>query len=245
LHDGIMNRPNLNPRAINHGAIDDNGRLKIQPIITAQNPSSIQALIESERNIVRETMYINLFQILVDQPNMTATEAMIRANEKGELLGPAGVKIQNALSHMVDNEVSILTNHGAFNPDGPLAVPESLGNESVGARFTSPLDRLRSAQELLGTQRLLEMFLPLAKAKPEILDRFDFDEMIKIATHANGAPQRSLMRDDEVNAMRQQRKQTEQMAQTVEMAKQAGEAGQAALPAIDMAQQMGLVPGAA
>src|SRR5690606_16040653 len=42
--DGVTNRPNLNARAINYGAIDQNGRLRIQPIITAQRPDFAQAI---------------------------------------------------------------------------------------------------------------------------------------------------------------------------------------------------------
>ena len=76
-HDGVMNRPNLNPRAVNFGAIDNQGRNKIQPILTAQSPAAVQEIIESERTVVRETMYNNLFQILISNPNMTATEAML------------------------------------------------------------------------------------------------------------------------------------------------------------------------
>ena len=53
---------------------------------------------EVRRTQVKETLYINLFQTLIKNPEMTATEAMIRNNEKGELLGPAGGKIQAALS---------------------------------------------------------------------------------------------------------------------------------------------------
>lgn len=146
-HDGIMNRPNLNPRAMNFGAIDSNGRPKIQPIITNQRPDFAIQLIEAERNVVKDNLYVTLFQILLQNPQMTATEAMIRANEKGELLGPAGGKIQQAMAREVERLGGILERKGAMMPGAPLAPPETLANRSFGARFTSPLDRLRRAQE--------------------------------------------------------------------------------------------------
>lgn len=39
-------------------------------------------------------VFITLFQILVDNPQMTATEAMLRAQEKGQLLAPTAGRIQ-------------------------------------------------------------------------------------------------------------------------------------------------------
>ena len=83
-HDGVMNRPNLNPRAVNYNAIDANGRMRIQPIITQQRPDFAQEIIDAERKGVNDSLYVTLFQILLQNPSMTATEAMIRANEKGE-----------------------------------------------------------------------------------------------------------------------------------------------------------------
>ena len=92
-NDGVMNRPNLNPRAVNPGAVGPDGSLRVKPLITAQSPDFAEKVMEVRRAAVKETLYINLFQTLIKNPEMTATEAMIRSNEKGELLGPAGGKI--------------------------------------------------------------------------------------------------------------------------------------------------------
>src|SRR5690606_30111893 len=167
--DGVTNRPNLNSGQINHGAIDENGRLKIQPIYTVQNPSFADMVLEQKRNAIRESLYINLFQILISNPNMTATEALIRAQEKGELLGPAGARIQMAMSRMFDREFGIYERKGAFDEGSALQPPESLAGRSIGVKFTSPLDKLRRSNEAVGIQRTLEIALPLAQAKPEVL----------------------------------------------------------------------------
>ncbi|MGH6883266.1 MAG: portal protein, partial [Hypericibacter sp.] len=120
-HDGVMNRPNLNPRAINYNAIDANGRMKIQPILTQQRPDFAQQMIDAERQSVNDSLYVTLFQILMQNPNMTATEAMIRANEKGELLGPAGGKIQQAMGREVERLAGILERKGAMKKGSALA----------------------------------------------------------------------------------------------------------------------------
>ena len=194
-NDGVVRRPNLNPGAVNPGAIDDEGRSRIQPIVTAQNPTFIQQVLEVKREQLRESLFINLFQILIQNPQMTATEALIRANEKGELLGPAGAKIQAGLSRLVERETGILERRGVFEGDGPLSPPMSLLGRGFGVRFRAPLDRLRRAGELLGVQQTFEFASQIAQFDPTVLDRLDTDKALDLAQEINGAPRAIFRRE--------------------------------------------------
>lgn len=225
--DEGVTRINLNPRAVNPGLVNDDGRLLVQPILTAQRPDFANLVLESKRNQIKESLYVNLWQILIQNPDMTATEAMIRANEKGELLGPAGNSIQMGLSRQVDREVDIMERKGAFRAGSPLEPPPSMAGRDIGVRFSSPLDRLQRASEFVGMQRLVEFAGMLAQAgKPEVLERFDYDEMIDIAQEILNAPRRSLKSRDDANASREQNARMQQLMATIEMLKQGGEAGQ-------------------
>ncbi|MDQ0392189.1 portal protein [Labrys monachus] len=237
-HDGVMNRPNLNPRAINYNAIDSNGRMKIQPILTQQRPDFAQQMIDAERQGVNDSLYVTLFQILLRNPNMTATEAMIRANEKGELLGPAGGKIQQAMAREVERLAGILERKGAMREGSPLAPPASLAGRDFGARFTSPLDRLRRSAEGLGIQRTLQTIMPLMEADPSVIDNFDLDEIARLTCEIEGAPHRILKRIDERDAARQQRQQMTALQQGLAMAKTGGEAAKNLVPALGQAATM-------
>jgi len=244
-NDGVMNRPNLNSGAINQGAVDTNGRLKIQPIYTVQNPSFADLVLEQKRNAIRESLYINLFQILIANPEMTATEALIRAQEKGELLGPAGARIQMAMSRMFDREFGIYERKGAFDPGSALAPPESLQGRSIGVKFTSPLDRLRRANEAIGIQRTLEIALPMVQADPSVMDNFDFDEIVRTVREINGAPADILRRREEVDQVRQGRAQQQAMLQNLAAAKEAAVAGKDAASGVESLARAGAVNGAA
>ena len=242
--DGTMNRPNLNPGAINFGALDAQGNLKIKPIITAQNPSLVQTMLDASRNQIREGLYTNLWQILIQNPQMTATEALIRANEKGELLGPIGTKIQAGLSHMTDAALTILEGKGAWRPGSVLEPPSSIVGRNIKSTFNSPLDRMRRAGELIGIQRTFETVGPIAQFDPSVLDQFDTDEIVKLAQEINGAPKKILRKPEEVDAMRQQRAQQAQAQQALAAAEQAGKAADgltkgapAVQGAMDMMQQ--------
>lgn len=231
--DGVTNRPNLNARAINYGAVDRNGRLKIQPIITARQPDFAEAIMNQRRDAVRESLYIDLFQVLLRNPNMTATEALIRANEKGQLLGPAGARIQSGLSHMVEREIGILERRGIFEPGIALAPPESLRGRSFATRFTSPLDRLRRANELAGIQRTLEMAARIGRLDPSVYDNIDADEALRLAADVNGAPRRILRREADRDILREEREQMAQTRTAARLARQLAGAARDGPPALE------------
>lgn len=239
-HDGVMNRPNLNSGAINPGAIDENGRLKIQPILTSQNPGFAKDLIETERNTVREVMLNNLFQILIQNPQMTATEAMLRANEKGELLGPAGSNIQAALSRMVDREIGILQRKGAFDDGASLEVPDSIANRPFGVKFTSPLDKLRQQKEASGILLAYQAAGQMASVRqdPSIFDNFDDDRALKIIADANGAPASIRRTQEEVAELRQQRAEAAAQAANMQAAQAMAKTAKDGVPALAQAAQL-------
>lgn len=220
--DATMNRPNLNPAAINYGAIDNKGQLKIQPIITAQNPQLSQLVLEASRTQVQTGLYTNLWQVLIDNPQMTATQALIRNNEKGEILSPIGASIQRGLARLTESELDIIVGKGAWAEGSPLAPPASLGGRKTGTKFASPLDRLRRSNELIGIKSTLEVAAELVAVDPEATDMIDSEETLKITREITGAPAKMLRSKEEVAARREQRQQAQAAAQMAEMAKNAG-----------------------
>jgi hypothetical protein len=172
---------------------------------------------------------------------MTATEAIIRANEKGELLGPAGAKMESALSKATERELDIVQRKGAFEPGTPLTPPETVTGKNVGVRATGPLSRLRRMQELQGVESVTQMAGALAQYGPEvagdILDRIDHDETLELVREIRGAPRKMFRTDEEVAQRRQAREQQAAnqagLMATESLAKAAGQA----TPAIQAAMQ--------
>ncbi|MDJ0513023.1 MAG: portal protein [Methyloceanibacter sp.] len=234
--DGVTNRPNLNAGANNPGMIDESGRLRIQPIITARNFTFAEAVQEATRRNLRESLYINLFQVLSDDPNKTATEALIRDREKSEIFSPAGARIQHGLSRMVEREIAIYERKGAFGseeaPDTALSPPESLQGTEFGPVFSSPLDRLRRANELLGIERTVQTAGAVAQFMPEVLDRIDGDEIVEITQEITGAPRKMLKTRAEVEEVRAQREQQQQVQQLLVASESAARAAKDATPAL-------------
>lgn len=219
-------RLDLNAGAVNPGLINGDGRLLVQPIMTHSRPDFAQTVLETRRNNVREMLYLNLWQVLIENPQMTATEALLRAQEKGDLLGPVGISFNASLTQMTDREIGILARKGAFEEDSPLAIPDSLNDADIMPRFTAPLDRMRNMEEVLGSQRTIAGMMEVAAFKPEIMEKVDVDAYAEQLRKGNGAPATLFLSDDQMKENKQAQDQAQQLEQTLALAQAGGDAAQ-------------------
>jgi len=236
---GVMNRPNTNPGAINYGGMTPQGQELIKPLFTGQRLDFATMILEAKKNAIRESLYLNLFQLLVQNPQMSATEALIRANEKAELLGPAGSRLQGGLSRMISRELGILVRRGLWDADSAYRPPRSARGR-VTVQHTSPLDRLRRAKEGEGIARMLEIVAPLAQIDPAVVDNFDPDAMVRELRDILGAPVRVLRDPTVVAQRRQQRAEQQAAAQNAAIAEQLAKASAQGTNALAGAKEAGI-----
>jgi hypothetical protein len=237
--------PVLNPGENYPGLIDENGRPMIQPINTGQNPTYAFDYAAGRAEEIRDMMFVNLFQTLVQNPQMTATEALIRQEEKGALLGPSGSIIQAGFASNLDRELSILEAKGLYEADSRFLPPPSLAGKTVRPTFTGPLDILRRAAESRDADTVVMAAVQYAGAAqdPDILDNIDGDEYIRIKKEASRAPQRLLRSQDEVLAKREARAQAAQAQAGMAAIAAAGKTAKDAVPAAVEARDSGLLDG--
>lgn len=231
-HAGVMNRPNSNPGAVNFGGMNAQGQRLVDTLFTHQRLDFAAAVRTAKASQVKECLYLNLFQILVQGPQMSATEALIRAQEKGDLLGPAGGRLQQSLSNLIERELGILARKGAFAETSVYRVPPSLQGKALGAQFVSPLDRMRRASEAQGFERTMVLMQPLLAVDPELADHIDGDPAFRGLADVNGMPAKWLRPMDQVIERREQRRAAESAKAQSEVARnyaQAGKLGSEAL----------------
>lgn len=203
---------NMNPGAVNPKMIDPNtGRLLVQPILSGGHPQLFQEIMLLRREQVKDSMYLNLWMSLSQKGIISATEATIRAAEKGELLGPAASRIQHALALMVEREIKIIERKGGFRQGSPLAPPQNLAGQKVDVRFTAPIDKMRRAGDAVGIQRTLETMAQIGQFDPDVFDNLDVDETIEIVRDRLGAPRKMFRLPDERDQIREDKKTQQQM----------------------------------
>lgn len=204
-------RLDLNPGAVNPGYMSAEGRPLAAPLVTQQRPDFAQAVLEARRTQIRTTLYIDLWQTIIDSKReMTAFEARLRAQEKADALGPIGTSSQVGLYFQVERELGILTRMGAFGRGSPLEAPEQVRSEEIGARFTSPLDKARKLGEFQAATQLVTIGTQLEGIRPGTMDKFDIDEFVDYSQETLGAPRRIMATDDDVAEVRQARQEAAQ-----------------------------------
>lgn len=214
-NEASIRKFNLKPNAMNYGTLDMAGNPLVRPYQTGARIDSSNDAIEQSRRMINDIFLVNLFQILVESPEMTATEVLARQQEKGDLLSPIGGRLENEFcGKLIEREVDVMAAAGLFDEDGPLPMPQSV-REAGGAysiNYTSPMARYRMSGEAAGAEKTVQSLIPIAQIDPTVYDMINFTEYAKIIARAAGAPMRIMRSSEEVQAMQEQKVQAQQMA---------------------------------
>lgn len=206
----------MTPAAFNPGWVDDQGRPKAIPLQVGGDIGIGADLIDQKRAVINDALLNTLFQILVDKPNITATEAMLRAQEKGQLVGPTGSRIESEfLTPMVHREIDILAAADQL-PEMPQKLIDAGGLYSL--EFDSPLSRARRAEEGIAIMRSFEQLSSIAsvmgpEGAAQVFRRVNLDEATKTIFEINGTPAKVLYTDDELEEIDAEKAQAAQSQQ--------------------------------
>lgn len=240
-NDGALNAFSLRPGAMNYGGVNESGQQMVHPLVTGMQLPIALDMEDQRRRSVNDSFYITLFQVLVDNPKMTATEAMLRAQEKGQLLGPSGSRLQGDLfGPIIAREFDILLNAGVIPPP-----PSGIYLDEVMPEYTAPLNRLMRSEEGASMMRWLEQMVPMAQVDPSALDVVDTEAWGRELAEINGVPMKVLLSPDAVAAKREGRAQAQQVEQMVAAAPAAADASQAVRNIVEaqaVAQSAGPMP---
>lgn len=219
--DGALQAFDLRPNALNFGGLDDQGRQMAQALKIDGRLDIGMDMIEARQRIINDAFLVTLFQILVEQPNMTATEAMLRAQEKGALLAPTmGRQQSEMLGPLIERELDILGRAGMLPP-----MPDELieaGGE-VDVEYVSPLNRAQRAEDGVAILRTFEAIAPLASVDPSVMMAFDLPQAARELADINGMPAKVLRSKEDIQKMQDEQKQAMGMQQLLEAAPIAAE----------------------
>ena len=206
----------MQPGGLNPGGVNRNGQAMMQPFSTGARVDINENKMEQRRTAIDDAFLVTLFQILVETPRMTATEALIRAQEKGMLLTPTmGRQQSEALGPQIERELDLLMFHRILPPMPPELVEAGGDYEIV---YDSPMSRMARAEELVGVQRTMELLAPFAQINPEVLDVFDPDALARLTAEVSGVPTPVLRSQETVNQIREGRRAQEQEAMAIQAA---------------------------
>lgn len=222
--DGALQAFNLRPNALNFGMVDSSGRPMAIPFNSQARVDIGKDLMDEEREQINDAFFVTLFRILVEEPQITATEAMLRAQEKGQLLAPTMGRIQSdMLGPIIERELDILLTadggSGTILPPMPDVLKKHFANGGeYDIEYQSPLNQAQQAGAGAAILNTLNAIAPLAQIDPGVMLRFDMEKAAEILARVNGVPEEVIRSDDEVTELKEQQAGQAQAQQLLQAA---------------------------
>jgi hypothetical protein len=170
--------------------------------------SIIEAINETKEDI-SDTFFNDLFRMLqFSDANMTAREVAERHEEKLLMLGPVIERFKTELHDPVIDRTFAIALRAGILPEPP----QELQGMDINIEYISILAQ---AQKMVGTRTIEQTasFVGnLAAAKPEVLDKFDFDEAVDQYANMMGTPAKIVRSPEAVSKIRQERAKQQQQA---------------------------------
>lgn len=212
--DGI-NDFSWTPGAFNKGGISSDGK-KLVDVLPAGEVQITKEMMDEERILIGDAFLTTIFQTLVENPQMTATQVIEVINQKGIFLAPTvGGMASDYLDPMIDRELDLCMQLGLIDPMPPL-LREAKGEYKVV--YTSPLFKAARAGEASGFLRTVESATTIAgqTGDSSILDSFAFDRALPEIARIQDVPLDWMATDEELLQKRQNRAKAQQVQQQIQ-----------------------------
>ena len=169
-------------------------------------------MISEEYDSVKMAFYNDLFNMLSDKKNMTATEVLERVNEKLVLFNPVVGRIQDELlKPLIGTAYDVLSRRDEL-PPVPAILQE---NNDYEISFTGKISLAIEQLEVMALIETMNFFMPLSEVKPDMLDNFNFDDIVRGVSKRNNVPIEWMNAADKVEKIRAAR--AEQQAQQAQL----------------------------
>lgn len=214
--DGALQAFSLAPGALNYGGVSDQGQQLVHPLVTNARLDIGLDMMDKEREIISSAFLMDVFRVLVENPQMTATQTLELMQERAVMMSPIGGRIESeGLGPMTERELDLLAHAGQL-PEMPPEMVEAQGEYRI--EYTSPMRKAMRASEGIAITRTFEAVLPLAQADASALDGFDIPAAARELAEINGVPPSILIDLEQVKAKQAARQEQAQLAQLVEAA---------------------------
>ena len=136
---------------------------------------------------------------------MTAYETARREEENMRSMSPMVSRIQSEIFDRIIKRVVAICARAQLLPPPPVELMDT----DYTIEYLSPVNRALKLSQLSGITRMFDMVLPLAQAKPELLDKLNADQYLDFVADNTDVPSEILHSDKVVAQIRKQRAEQE------------------------------------
>lgn len=204
------------------GGIDDEGRPMVQALKAYGDLPSMDYLIGKYQDSISTVLLAKYMALMSDTQSRSATDAMIKSNERANLVAPSGDRISREfLLPMIETELAI---YGEMNILPPMPAELKDVDTSFDVILSNPMlkgqrgDSVNSAINMVGTMA------QFAQLDPTITNSVDIDKVLRyIQTNLN-VPDSVMRTPEEVAALNEAQAQQQQLMAMAQAAPGVGSA---------------------
>lgn len=216
----------LNPRSIKLGprkVVVVNDMDSIEPLVTGARVEFGQMIVADLQNSIRRPLMADLFQQLLEDPRMTATQVNAIMQVIRQRIGPRFSRMQSEyLAAVVERTYGLLLRAGLLGQP-----PESMLDADYVVRYESPLAKAQKLDEVAAMDQYEVGLINKAQAVPTVLDGYDWMSADRHRAKLLGVPLRLVLDAKAVAKKQEARRQAEQQQAQQQVALEAQGAGMA------------------
>ena len=210
--DGALEGFNMKSGALNYGMVSGDGRPLAVPFHSGANIPLGLELMELEKQHIDDSFLVTVFQILLENTQLTATQVLEIAQQRGVLLAPAMGRLQSEdLGPLIEREIDIASKAGLL-PEMPEVLRERGATYKI--EYRSPLARALRAQDGVAIARTLESMPTAISVDPNSAYVLNVPESLRELAEINGVPAK-LMRDEDAIAEILEQQQADEVVQDI------------------------------
>lgn len=214
----------LNPRAVKLGprkVIVVNDMDSIEPLVTGAKVEFGQLVVEEVQKAVRRPLMADLFEQLLNDPRMTATQVHAILQIIRQRMGPRFSRLQSEyLAPLVERTYGLLLRAGALGQP-----PETMLDADYVVRYESPLAKAQKLDEVAAMDQYEVGLLNKAQVVPTVLDGYDWPNADRHRAKLLGVPLKLVLDEKAVAKKQAAREEAHQAQAQQEVALQAQAAG--------------------
>ena len=185
--------------------------------LTQGDYQNTKEMLDDKRAALNKAFFVDIFNALgnLEDKRMTATEVSQRIGEKlDQFTGTFDQYRTDLINPLVLRCIGIAYRAGKLGkaPQALLVRPNNDPKEPL--QLASPKINIKSRVTLamnevknVGTEKTLTLLQPLAQMRPDIMDNFNFDNLVRMTGRNFGMPEGSFRSMKEVIDLRNQRAQ--------------------------------------
>lgn len=204
------------------GGIDDEGRPMVQALRAYGDLPSMDYLIQKYQDTISTVLLAKYMALMSDTQSRSATDAMIKSNERANLVAPSGDRIaREFLLPLIETELIIYGKMGIL-PQMPAELKDL--DKSFDILLSNPMvkgqrgDSVNSAINLVGT---ISQF---AQIDPSIVNSVDIDKVVRYMQENLNIPASVMRTPEEAAALNEAQAQQQELMAMAQAAPGVGKA---------------------